>query len=290
MSMARTHLAGTRAFVVLSLNAIAISWLCWLPLVAADHQLVQVPQGAAPLLLILGTFGPLLAALGIVARERGMAGVRGLLAQAFRWRVRIGWYLAAGVLPAVIRTAVLWIHILKGGSVPDLTDPARWLALPSTFLTVLILGGPVGEEFGWRGYALPRLQPAIGALMAALAIGVVAVLWHAPLFLIPTTAQSHLPFGLFMVRTISVSIISTWLYNGSRQSLLIVLLFHATLNTWPNAIYLIEEGGPLGPYISGTILYTGWACLLILFGQLSGGRARDITLPGRGRAGEGATA
>ena len=77
------------------------------------------------------------------------------------------------------------------------------------------------------------------------------------------------------MRTLSLSIISAWLYNGSRRSMLILLLFHASLNTWPNALFFLEEGGSLGPYISGTILYTGWACILILFGQLSGGRATD---------------
>ena len=290
MPRTRPQLVGVRAFLIFSLNAIAISWLCWLPLVAANRHLIYVPQGAEPLLVILGTFGPLLAALGILARDAGMAGIRDLLAQAFRWRVGIGWYLAAAVLPAVLRIAVLWLHILKGGTVPDLSDTARWLALPSTFAFVLVLGGPIGEEFGWRGYAQPRLQSAIGTLTAAVAIGLVSGLWHAPLFLIPTTPQSHLPFTLFLVRTLSLAIISAWLYNGSRRSMLILLLFHASLNTWPNALYFIEEGGSLGPYISGTILYTGWACLLILFGQLAGGRSRESALPRRGRAGEGAAA
>ena len=277
--MARRRLAGTRAFIVFSLNAVAISWVCWLPLVAADRGLIQVPLGAQPLLVILGTFGPLFAALGIVARDRGMVGVRGLLGQVLRWRVGIGWYLAAAILPAVVRIAVLWIHILKGGVVPDFSDTARWLALPSTFLFVLVLGGPIGEEFGWRGYAQSRLQSATGTLAAAVAIGLVSGIWHAPLFLIPTTAQSHLPIALFLVRTLSLSIISAWLYNGSRRSMLILLLFHASLNTWPNALFFLEEGGSLGPYISGTILYTGWACILILFGQLSGGRATDHSVP-----------
>ena len=275
MYLGRAHLVGTRAFVVFSVNAIAISWLCWLPLVAADHHLIQVPQGAAPLLVILGTFGPSLAAVGIVARDRGIAGVRSLFSQALRWRVGIGWYLAAAVLPAFIRIAVLWVHILKGGTVPDFSDTARWLALPSTFVFVLVLGGPIGEEFGWRGFAQPQLQRTIGTLTAALTIGLVSGLWHAPLFLIPTTAQNHLPFTLFLIRTLSLSIISAWLYNGSRRSMLILLLFHASLNTWPNALYFIEEGGSLGPYISGTILYTGWACLLILFGRLAGGQAPE---------------
>src|SRR5438105_15829404 len=98
MPMARRRLAGTRAFVVFSLNAVAISWVCWLPLVAADRGLIQVPLGAQPLPVILSTFGPLSAALGIAARDRGTVAVRGLLAQPFRWRAGIAWYAASAIL------------------------------------------------------------------------------------------------------------------------------------------------------------------------------------------------
>src|SRR5207248_1032130 len=83
---------------------------------------------------------------------------------------------------------------------------------------------------------------------------------------------SHLPFALFLVRTIALSIVSTWLYNGTRRSLLFVLLFHASLNTWPNTLYILEPEGALGPYISTSILYCGWALMLVLLGLTPGRR------------------
>jgi len=266
----RQRLSGWRSAVVFATYAIGISWICWLPLVAANHQLGSVGPTATPVLLVLGTFGPLLAAVAMVSRTSGLTGLGGFLRQALRWRVGIKWYAAALVAPIVIQTTILGIHVLKGGTVPNLFDSSRWLATPLTFIIVLLIGGPSGEEFGWRGFLLPRVQPILGMLKASVAIGVVSAIWHLPLFLIPITAQSHVPFALFVVRTIAFSIISTWLYNGSRRSLLLVLLFHASLNTWPNSLYVLEAEGVIGPYVSATIVYTGWAVQLVLLGLISG--------------------
>jgi membrane protease YdiL (CAAX protease family) len=268
--MKRPQLSGTHSAAIFFVLAFGISWGCWGVVILADHGQLSIPPGSASLLVLLGTFGPLFSAMTMVARMGGVGGVGLLLGQALRWRVRPTWYAAALILPVILRFAVLGIHLLKGGTVPDLSDPARWLAVPATFLTVLVLGGPLAEEFGWRGYALPRLQPLTGLLAASLIIGVTSALWHLPLFLIPSTVQSHLPFALFLVRTVSLSVIFAWLYTRSGRSLLLVLLFHASLNTWPNTLFILEQQGIIGPYISTTILYTGWACLLILFSQLSG--------------------
>jgi membrane protease YdiL (CAAX protease family) len=265
--------------ILFTINAIAISWLCWLPLVASNRQLGHVAASTAPLLIVLGTFGPFLSAVTIVARTSGFRGLGEFLGQAFRWRVGIQWYVAALVAPAAIRIVVLIVHVLKGGTVPDLSEPARWLALPSTFLMVLLIGGPVGEEFGWRGFLLQRVQPVLGLLWASVVIGLISAFWHLPLFWIPGTAQSHLPFALFLVRIVGLSIISTWIYNGTRRSLLFVLLFHASLNTWPNSLYIFETEGTLGPYISTTILYSGWVVLLVILGLLRGRGDRRNAAP-----------
>jgi CAAX protease family protein len=230
----------------------------------------MIPPSVAPLLIVLGTFGPFFAAVGMVSRTSGFRGLQAFIGQAFRWRVGIQWYAAALLAPALIRILVLWVHVLKGGTVPDLSDATRWLAVPSTFFLVLLIGGPTGEEFGWRGFLLQRVQPAFGMFGASIVIGVISTLWHLPLFWIPGTAQSHLPFAVFAVRTVALSVISTWLYNGTRRSLLFVLLFHASLNTWPNTIYILEAEGAIGPYLSTTLIYSGWALQLLILGLLRG--------------------
>ena len=254
-------------FVVL---AFASSWICWVPVAAADHGIGFAPSTATSLLVLLGTFGPFCAAATIVGRTAGLSGLREFLSQAFRWKANPLWYAAALLAPFAIRMLVISIHVLKGGTFPDLTSLSIWLSIPSTFIIVLLIGGPTGEEFGWRGFLLQRMQSKIGLVGASLVIGVIAAFWHIPLFFITGTAQSHLPFALFAVRTLSLSVIATWLYNGTNRSLLFVLLFHASQNTWPNTLFLLESEGTIGPYISTTIIYAGWACQLILMGLVKG--------------------
>lgn len=268
--MQRRALSPTRSAAVFTISAVGISWICWLPLVASDRQIGHVPPSVAPLLIMLGTFGPLLAAVSMVARVSGFRGLGTFLGQALRWRVGVQWYLVALAAPALIRIVVLYVHVLKGASFPDLSDTSRWLAIPGTFIAVLLIGGPTGEEFGWRGFLLPRVQPRFGVLGASVGIGIISAFWHLPLFFIASAVQSHLPFALFLVRTVALSIISTWMYNGARRSLLFVLLFHASLNTWPNTLYILEAEGTLGPYISTSIIYCGWAAQLVILGVLRG--------------------
>ncbi|HKV31768.1 MAG TPA: CPBP family intramembrane glutamic endopeptidase [Candidatus Dormibacteraeota bacterium] len=264
------RLSPTRSAVFFTINAFAISWLCWLPLVASERGLNLIPLSVSPLLVLLGTFGPFFSAVTIVARRSGFRGLGQFLGQALRWRVGVRWYAYALLAPAAVRLAVVALHISKGGSVSDLSDPALWLAIPSTFLIVLLIGGPTGEEFGWRGFLLQRVQPLCGLLGAAILIGLVSALWHLPLFWISGTAQSHLPFALFVVRTVALSVISTWLYNGTGRSLLFVLLFHASLNTWPNTVSILEAQGTIAPYTSTTILYAAWGAQLVILGLLRG--------------------
>ncbi|MEO6797760.1 MAG: type II CAAX endopeptidase family protein [Candidatus Dormibacter sp.] len=259
-------LRGTASFY---LTAIGISWSCWLPVAAADHGLIVLPSGMPTMLIIVGTFGPLFAALALMARTSGRRGIPALLGHALRWRVSLRWYLAALVLPVMLRLGVLGVHMLKGGTIAGVTNFDHWLALPLTFLFVLVLGGPLGEELGWRGFMQPRLQATMGMLSACLIIGFASAIWHLPLFLIPSSAQSHLPLAVFVIRTVALSIILGWLWNRSNRSLLVILLFHASLNTWPNTLFILEEQGSAGPYISTTILYVGWACILVIVGQLS---------------------
>jgi membrane protease YdiL (CAAX protease family) len=250
-------------------GAIAISWTCWMLVVGADHGLLTLPGGLKDSLVIIGGFGPLFSALAMTGQSAGRRGLLSLLRQGLHWRVPIRWYAAALLLPVAVRFAVLGLHILKGGGFPGLTDIDRWLAVPMTFALVLILGGPLGEEVGWRGFSQPRLQNRLGILQSSLIIGVASALWHLPLFLIPATPQSHLPLALFIVRTVALSVISGWIWNRSGRSLLLVLIFHASLNTWPNTLFILEAQGTLGPYISTSILYAAWAILLILLGQLT---------------------
>jgi CAAX protease family protein len=89
-----------------------------------------------------------------------------------------------------------------------------------------LLLGPLGEEFGWRGLALPLLQRRFSPFWASLILGVVWAVWHAPAFVMSGTPQSAWSFGPFFVGLIAVAMIMTPLFNASRGSLLIAILYH----------------------------------------------------------------
>jgi membrane protease YdiL (CAAX protease family) len=127
---------------------------------------------------------------------------------------------------------------LLGGPSPDFQQPFVRQLVPPTYS--LAFAGLVfflfqvvanGEEFGWRGYALPKLQGRQSALVASLIIGLVWAVWHVPKYL--TAGDPHdLPFWFFTLNMIASSILYTWVFNGSGGSLLLALLLHAAVNTW----------------------------------------------------------
>jgi len=140
--------------------------------------------------------------------------VRALLGQAARWRFGLPWYVVALVL-----TVALDLIALLGSPAAALGTVQAQLVLPFA---------PLGEEFGWRGYALPRLQRFMGALPASLVLGVIWACWHLPYFAYPSIHP--LPFGigfpLFVVVITCESVLATWIYNSTGGSLLATILFH----------------------------------------------------------------
>ena len=88
----------------------------------------------------------------------------------------------------------------------------------------------VGEEIGWRGYALPRLLATRSMLSASLILGVLWGAWHLPTFFIPGLPQHSIPFSAFMLLTIAYSVLFTWMYVRTAGSVLIATLFHGSIN------------------------------------------------------------
>ena len=106
---------------------------------------------------------------------------------------------------------------------------------PSTPL-VLLLGGPMGEEFGWRGFALPDLQDRLGWRAASVGLGLVWGVWHLPLFFIEGTAQADIPLALFLLSVVAMSVVLAWLVNNTAGSVVAALLFHTAVNFWPSVV------------------------------------------------------
>ena len=155
----------------------------------------------------------------------------------FLWRINWKWWLVALLLlPALQFTAVLLTPLLTGIPV-DYSHPmirdvvpleAPLLALIVPWILFEILTN--GEEMGWRGYVLPRLQARYNGLVSSLIVGMIWGVWHLPKFLGAGT-NSERSFTWFVVAHLALAILYTWLYNNTRGSLLLVTLFHASGNT-----------------------------------------------------------
>jgi membrane protease YdiL (CAAX protease family) len=263
--------------------AFAGSWLVELPLLLARNGFGLLPftfPGFVPLLFFIGPgafAGPTLAAFLVTATTSGKVGVRHLLRRYVQWRVGLRWYLLA--LFSFLLVFLLSVSLSLGAS-PFLTLLGQWPLLFSLFLPfVLTLGllDGLGEEPGWRGFALPRLQQRFGPVRGTFLLGTLHGLWHLPAFFVvgdplyPFTVPS---FVTFVLTAMAGTFIYTWIYNHAQGSILIAILIHAASNA---ASGLVNQLVPTNPALSGlarVIYYDNWnnviafgvvALLLILF-------------------------
>ena len=178
-------------------------------------------------LYLLGLAGPLFASVSVSAYKAGLGGVKGLLSKALIWRFPLHWYLIAILLiPAINLANILFFY-------DRIPDDFPWFAV-----TPVLIAGQiwvvVAEEFGWRGFALPRLQSRYGSLGATLVLGPIWAIWHLPMFFIPGSPQysENVPASLavYMFVIVCLSILFTVIYNRSNGSVLSCMLFHAFLN------------------------------------------------------------
>ena len=120
------------------------------------------------------------------------------------------------------------MNTLMGGPALSLGMPLLGAAVFLAFS--IVPGSALGEEIGWRGYALPRLQARMSALSASLIIGPIWALWHLPLWLTGAPGRTPTLYAAFFASVIALSVILTWVYNSTGGSLLMVVLLHATFN------------------------------------------------------------
>ena len=206
-----------------------ISWLIWSPLVAAAQGWIDV--NVTPFLYVLGFMGSLLSALIVTVGSLGLTGVRALLGGLGKVRVGLQWYAFVLLVPPLLFLAAAlinysvtgeWAALLQYGQLGDMF-PGLGLVL-TAIAHILIVG--TGEEVGWRGFALPRLQNKHTALKSTLILAPLWGFWHLPTFLFDNDLLTG--FGLaifFTVLSIPIAIIYTWLYNSTGGSLFIVSLW-----------------------------------------------------------------
>jgi len=183
---------------------------------------VKGPAWAIALFLV-GGFVPSLLAIFLTWKKEGTAGLRHLGRRIVQVNIGWRWYLAAVLLVTLATMGQLVIISLMGQAF----DMTLFVAQLGSLLPLLIIG-PLSEEIGWRGYALGRLQTRWNALTSSLIVGLVWALWHLPLFMMVGTSQHELgiPFMPFLIELTASSILYTWLYNNTKQSLWSAILLH----------------------------------------------------------------
>ncbi len=210
--------------------AFGITWALWIPAGLSARGAVHLPVPAL-VLVVVGGFGPLLAAVITVARTEGGRGVRSLSAQLDPRGVPRRWFLVTlSLIP--LNLAPVAGHLAAGGPAPSgQTLLGALLVFPVQLLFVAAVGGGLDEEVGWRGFALPRMLHASRPLVAHAVLGVVWACWHLPLWLDPTSSQSAYPFGIYLVSTTALSVLIGWMYAASGGSLAVAVLAHAVSNS-----------------------------------------------------------
>ena len=153
--------------------------------------------------------------------------------------IGLKWYAVIICLFPFLFALGLLASKLFGGVFPPLRDARHTLTQPVALMLYIganIIGGPLGEELGWRGFALDRLQNKWNALIASLILGIIWAAWHFPLFYIKGTPQQEMGFGtlvfwLWSLQVVSLSVLTTWVYNNSHRSILSAILMHFMFNS-----------------------------------------------------------
>jgi membrane protease YdiL (CAAX protease family) len=267
-------LVARHPLLVYSILAYGISWLVWLPLLLSQDGLGLLTFHSPLGVLETGgiaTFGPFLGALIVTSATEGRAGIRRWLQLIVLWRVGLRWYLLALVgLPVVQTLGTLAVP----GNLASF-EPMDPLALLGTYLVsfiwpALIIGGPLGEEPGWRGFALPRLQRQYGPFVGTLILAPLWTFWHVPVWLTAWTAAGMLNVYTFVLYLLFISawtFIYTWIANNTRGSVLMAILVHASVDAFPN--FVLWPLFPASLAVTSYGVYFGYYGLVVGLGIMA---------------------
>ena len=261
--------------------AFAGTWVLQMPMLLGRNGLeifpYEVPDALFAILFFLSVYtGPTLSAFLVTSALDGKEGRQKLLRRYIQWRVGLPWYaLAIFGIPLIYIIA----SSVALGHVPLADLGANGATSFSTYL-IMILVFPAfltwGEEPGWRGFALTRMQASYHPLLSSVIVGFMHSLWHLPVFMfvsgpIPLGPFDLLNFATNTATVIAVSILYTWVFNHAKGSILIAVLLHASLNAspaWISALLTNDPADAAGKIVMGFYFVAAMALIFMTNGRL----------------------
>ena len=231
----------------------AFSWLIWLPGVLTTFGIISVPSGLVKLLELVGATGPAVAALYLTGRYTGKPGLKQMLISSINVKTHWRFWLGAVVMLLALHAAARWIYSLVEPNLPQSDLLQSPVAIVPIFIVMFLVGGGLGEEIGWRGYALDLIQEKRMALVASLFLFVLWSVWHFPLFFMGGTNQSLIPIWLWLLPVLPLSVMLTWVYNNT-HTIFAAAMFHTVGNLSHELFRVVPT--EVSPNISGFVILT----------------------------------
>ena len=254
------------------LLAYAFSWITLIPYILSEWGVL--PKASFfTLFYIIHTFGPSLSGILMTRILEGKEGLIRLRARINQRQAGWQWYLFILLgIPALVMIGV----VVQPGALASFQGftPAILISYVINYVLVFFAGGPLGEEIGWRGFALPRMQPRYGPLWGSLLLGFLWTCWHLVDFLTaskgggPGTSFNTflLNFLVYLLMVTSLSIIFTWVFNHTQGSIFTAIVAHASVNTPELALVpLFVAVDMIALHRAGLIAFAVTAILIILF-------------------------
>ena len=233
-----------------------LTWAVEIPIAFSSHGLsnIKIPKG----LQTVSTLTPGLVALLLTGIFGGTNSLKLLLRQLIKWRVPFKWYAFIFITGVLISGFSLLIFLVVTKENVHV-EPAYSLLF---YMVIFLFFSPLWEEIGWRGYLLPRMQALFNPIQASLIIGFIWGLWHLPIYLAinPYGNKTILFFLFVFIGCFPISILQTWLYNSTKGSLLLCVLFHDAINAAAGYFYLNLTNREIRPFVISVAFF---ACVAI---------------------------
>ena len=237
--------------------AYALSWAWEIPWAVSGRTVMQGQGWPSQLPALLG---PLTAAVIVTAGTEGRQGIKGFAARLLRWRIGWRWWLVA-LSPLAFLAAAVGV-VAATATVPSYRDFSSYSGVPAGLgivgvAVVIVVVNGLGEEAGWRGYALEHLQRRWSPLRATLVIAPLWAAWHLPLFFSLDSYKDFSPamIPVFFFGLVCGALVCTWIYNRTGGSILAVAVWHA--------LYNVAGGTKAGGDGSGTIAAIVWTFVVV---------------------------